>query len=82
MCIKAYYCGKCKKTTRHIKLSIVDECRDTFVGRLGGTVVERLGLAEFVRFMENEYHYKCTNCGRISWRKADGTETLGYGGDK
>lgn len=79
--MKAYYCKKCKKTTRQIPLTMTDEIGDSFFGRLSGTVCEGLGLADFVRFAENEYHYKCVNCGRITHRKADGTETWGYGGD-
>lgn len=79
---KALYCKNCKKTTRHLRLSMTDMIGDSFMGRLTGTVFEFCGAADIARFCGNFYHYKCTNCGRITERKADGTENFGYGEDK
>lgn len=79
---KALYCKNCKKTTRHLSLAMTDMIGGTFMGRLAGTVCEFSGAADIARFCGNFYYYKCTNCGRITERKADGTEFFGYGEDK
>lgn len=76
--IKAYYCKKCQKTTRHILQTWTDNIGNDLVGRIIGFLGDRSGLADLTRFIENEYEWKCVNCGRLTTRKADGTEIVGY----
>ena len=52
----------------------------------GGNILERgfqyvsdkSGFTDFVEFLENQYKWKCTKCGRKTWRKSDGIEEFGF----
>ena len=76
--IKAYYCRECKKTTRHILQTTMDQTGGDILGRAAGYFWDKSGLADVERFITNEYQWKYSCCGRLTDRKADGTETFGY----
>jgi len=49
-----------------------------FLGRTFGFIADNSGFARTIEFLENEYQWKCAVCGRLTDRKADGTEKFGY----
>lgn len=76
--IKAYYCKECQKTTRHILQTYTDQMGSSLLERSLGFAADKTHIGDLLNFVANEYEWKCVNCGRLTTRKSDGTETFGY----
>ena len=79
--INSYYCPKCGKFTKHIKISYREYCAltgfDTSTQIVGGVVCDFLGLGKVFDITCGVNPYKCMECGKASSRNLKGGVALG-----
>lgn len=73
--IESYYCDRCGKFTRHIRMSHEEtstDCNLPWLGRIMGAAADYTGIGKAVDFVFNNYEYKCANCGKQTCRNSQG----------
>lgn len=79
--VNSYYCPKCGKYTKHIKISIREYCAlngaDTSTQIVNGVVADLLGFGKVVDIIFGINPYKCMECGKASSRNLKGGVALG-----
>lgn len=78
--INTFYCKYCQNNTRHIRIDAEEDMSQPCVNypkvaRWMGKFADVTGLNKGLEFVLDSYAFKCTKCGDIHYRKANGEYT-------